>query len=294
MKLPAFWFFTASVILTVLATPGIAGAEQASSGWYVGAGAGASWASTIDQAGWNRDTYCYPDSCTQPGLGQEIGGVSIPGYLWKYDLDADTGSAFEISIGRYFNRVRLEIAAAQRKNNVEQTFSDITFLDGRRASQPPGNMVTSNFESSIDDFISRTLSFNAYYDFQNTFETLTPYLGIGLGAAFAEVSGVHYTTHYQDLAAPSRDLSFYNSSQDADMTDTILFGSIHAGADYSLGHRTIAGLKMTWSIMDDIKYTGSYSRHPAHRENPDFTNHTTFSDLRQWSVMFTLKYLLDR
>lgn len=292
MKSAAAGFFKISTLLIVLATPGSAGAEQARSGWYAGAGVGASWISTIDQEGWNRDTYCYPDSCANPGLSQEIAGVSIPGYRWKYNLDADTGSAFEISIGRYFNRLRLEIAAAQRKSDVAQKFSDITFLDGRHDSQPPGNVVTSNFESSIDDFIARTLSFNAYYDFTGAFDRITPYLGIGLGAAFAEVSGVYYTTNYQDPAHPARDLSFYDSSQDTDMTDIVLFGNIHAGADYSLGDRTLAGLKFTYSIIGDMEYTGSYSRHPAHREDPDFANHTEFSDIRQWSVMFTVKYLV--
>ena len=218
--------------------------------------------------------------------------MSIPGYRWKYNLDADTGSAFELSIGRYFNRLRLEIAAGQRKSDVAQKFSDITFLDGRRDNQPPGNVVMSNFESSIDDFIARTLSFNAYYDFTGAFDSITPYLGIGLGAAFAEVSGVYYTTDYHDPADPARDLSFYDSSQDTDMTDTVLFGNIHAGADYSLSDRTLAGLKFTYSILGNMDYTGSYSRHPAHREDPDFTSHTEYSDIQQWSLMFTIKYLV--
>lgn len=292
MRVPAVRLFNIGITLIVLATPGGAGADQARTGWYVGAGTGAGWSSTINQEGWNRDTYCYPDSCGEPGLSEEIAGVSIPGYRWKYDLDTDTGSAFEISVGRHLNRLRLEITAALQKNDIDQQFSSITFLDGRLDSQPPGNRVTSNFVSTIDDFLTRTVSLNAYYDFTAAFDRITPYLGIGLGAAFAEVSGVYYSTNYQDLADPSRDLSFYDSSQDTDMTDTVLFGSIHAGADYSLSDRILAGLKLTWSIMDDIKYTGSYSYHPVHSEDPDFANHTTFSDIQQWSVMLTVKYLL--
>ena len=294
MEAPAVRFLTIGTILIVLAMPGGAGAEQVRSGWYVGAGIGASWTSTINQEGWNRDTYCYPDSCDEPGLSKELAGVSIPGYRWKYDLDTDTGSAFEISIGRYFNRLRLEFTAALQKNDIDQQFSSITFLDGRLNSPPPGNRVTANFVSRIDDFLTRSVSFNAYYDFTDAFDRITPYLGIGLGAAFAEVSGVYYSTNYQALADPSRDLSFYDSSQDTDMTDTVLFGNIHAGADYRLSDRILAGLKLTYSIMDDIKYTGSYLKHPVHREDPDFANHTKFSDIQQWSVMVTLKYLLGR
>ena len=34
------------------------------SGWYVGGGVGANWASDINQTGFNRDPLCYPtDAC---------------------------------------------------------------------------------------------------------------------------------------------------------------------------------------------------------------------------------------
>ena len=123
---------------------------------------------------------------------------NIPGYRWMYDLGMDAGSAFEVSVGRMFNRWRLEFSAAQRNNAIEQKFKSITFLDGRVDTPPSGNTVTSNSMTRIDDLTTRTLSLNAYYDFTNVFERITPYLGVGLGVAFVEISGVHFSTRYED------------------------------------------------------------------------------------------------
>ena len=272
-------------IVMILTASGEAGAEPGRSGWYIGGGIGANWTSRMDQEGWNRDTYCYPDSaaCDVPGPSENISG-----YRWMYDLGMDAGSAFEVSVGRMFNRWRLEFSAAQRNNAIEQKFKSITFLDGRVDAPPSGNTVTSNSMTRIDDLTTRTLSLNAYYDFTNVFERITPYLGVGLGVAFVEISGVHFSTQYED---PARDLSRFDSTQDADLSDTVFVGHVYAGTDYSLTDETLLGVKLTYSIMDDIEHTGGYSVHPMHTQDPAFTNNNTFSGPRQLSVMFTLKYL---
>ncbi len=275
-------------IVMIVAASGEVGAEPGRSGWYVGGGIGANWTNQLDQEGWNRDTYCYPDSssCDVPGPSADM-----PGYRWMYDLDMDAGSAFEVSVGRLFNRWRLELSAAQRNNAIEQKFKSITFLDGRVDTPPSGNMVTSNSMSRIDDLTTRTLSVNAYYDFTDVFERITPYLGVGLGVAFVEISGVHFSTNYEDPANPSRDLSEFDGTQDADLSDTVFVGNFYAGADYSLTAETLLGVKLTYSIMDDVEHTGGYSVHPMHAQDPAFTNHNTFSGPRQFSAMFTVKYL---
>ncbi len=277
--------FIVGVIVMGFVASGEAGAEPGRSGWYIGGGIGANWTSRMDQEGWNRDTYCYPDSaaCDVPGPSENISG-----YRWMYDLGMDAGSAFEVSVGRMFNRWRLEFSAAQRNNAIEQKFKSVTFLDGSLDTRPPGNMVTSNSMSRIDDLTTRTLSLNAYYDFTNVFERITPYLGVGLGVAFVEISGVHFSTRYED---PARDLSRFDSTQDADLSDTVFLGNVYAGADYSLTDETLLGVKLTYSMMGDVEHTGGYSVHPMHTQDPVFTNNNTFSGPRQFSAMFTLKYL---
>ena len=292
MKFSTVRLLTVGAIVMIFATSGEAGAEPGRSGWYIGGGIGANWTSRMDQEGWNRDTYCYPDSssCDVPGPSENISG-----YRWMYDLDMDAGSAFEISVGRLFNRWRLELSAAQRNNAIEQKFKSVTFSDGRLDTRPPGNMVTSNSMSRIDDLTTRTLSVNAYYDFTDVFERITPYLGVGLGVAFVKISGVHFSTDYRDASDTSPEraeyLESFNSRQDADLSDTVFLGNVYAGADYSLTDETLLGVKLTYSMMGDIEHTGGYSVHPMHTQDPAFTNNNTFSGPRQLSVMFTVKYL---
>ena len=288
-------FAVSAALLMVCAMPGQAHAKPERSGWYVGGGVGMNWTSSMDQVGWNLDTYCYPGSCAEPGLSQNIPGVFIPGYRWRYDLDMDVGNAFEFSAGRVFNRLRLEVSAAQRKNDIDQKFADITTLNGKSTDPLPvgseDHRVASNATARIDDLTARTLSLNAYYDFTDIFPRVTPYLGVGVGVAFVEISGLFFSADYRDLSDPSRDLSFFNSAQDADFSDTVLVGHLYAGADYSLTDDTLLGVKLTYSTMDDLEQTGHYLYHPAHTFNPDFTNHNNFSGPQQWSLMFTAKYL---
>ena len=284
--------YAVSALFLVFTASGEADAETGRSGWYIGGGIGVNWTYPIDQAGWNRDTYCYPDSGCEP---EGLRSPHIPGYRWMYDLDLDAGTAFEVSVGRMFNRWRLEFSAAQRNNAIDQQFKDITYLDGRRDPAPapdsPRNNVESNAMTGIDDLTTRTLSVNAYYDFTDVFERITPYVGVGLGVAFVEIAGLHFSNDYKDPSDPSRDLSSYNSRQDADMSDTVFVGNFYAGTDYSLTGNTLLGVKLTYSLMDDFEYTGTYSMHPMHQQDPAFTNHTAFSGPRQVSVTFTAKYL---
>ena len=286
------WAAVGAMVL-VCSLSGEVSAEPQRSQWYIGGGIGANWVHDIEEKGWNRDTYCSPRICDEPGLSENIEGISIPGYRWNYDLDLDLGSAFEISLGRTFNRWRLEISAAQRKNDIDQTFTGSTYLDGRAPYQPPArNKVVSNSVSRIDDLTTRTLSLNVYYDFLDVFHPkVTPYLGVGLGVAFGEMSDVHYSTNYEDLADPSRDLSFYNSHKDADMWDTVVVGNFYIGTDYHLTDKILAGVKLTYSIMDDLEAKAGYRDHPVHRENPDFRSNEHFSSPHQYSVMFTMKYM---
>ena len=288
MKFSTVRLLTVGAILMVFATSGEAGAEPERSGWYIGGESGRTGRPGSIRKGGTGTTTVIPDSssCDVPGPSE-----NIPGYRWMYDLDMDAGSAFEISVGRLFNRWRLELSAAQRNNAIEQKFRSVTFLDGRVDTRPPGNRVESNSMSRIDDLTTRTLSLNAYYDFTNVFERITPYLGVGLGVAFVEISGVHFSTDYEDPADPSRDLSEFDGTQDADLSDTVFVGHFYAGADYSLTDETLLGVKLTYSMMGDVEHTGTYSKHPMDIQDPAFTNNNTFSGPHQLSVMFTVKYL---
>ena len=269
-------------------------AGEGRSGWYVGGGGGANWASDINQRGSNRDTLCYPvHACFDEDPRSEQSG-----YRWAYDLATGAGAQFEIATGFVFGRARLETSFAQRRNGIKQMFrpGSVTDFAGNPLVRRSGDSVTSDAEYWIDNLTVRTLAFNAYYDFGDTDRTFSPFVGVGIGPAFAEIRGLHYSEQYRDAAgnetAYDPPLSFYASRQDADFTDTILAGHLHAGTDFRATDRTALGVKLTYTALGDIEATGTYQVHAQHAVDPDFANHTAFTGTRYWTLLFTVRYVL--
>ena len=262
------------------------------SGWYVGGGAGVNWGSDINQRGSNRDTLCYPNYAC---FGEELQSVQS-GYRWAYDLRTAAGVLFELSTGFIFDRSRLELSFSQRMNGIEQVFRSVSDFDGNPLMRRRGNIVTSDAEYWIDNVTVRTLAFNVYYDFRAGIGGSAPYVGVGIGPALAEVRGLHYAEQYRDSAgndaAYDPPLSYYSSRQDADMSGTVPAGHLHAGTDFRVADPTTLGVRLTYTVLGDIEYTGTYQVHAQHSVDPDFPNHTVFTGTRYWTALFTVRYAL--
>ena len=270
-----------------------AGAEAGSSGWYFSAGAGIALNSGMDQVGWNEDTVCYPtDACFAADPVP-----SVPGYRWRYAIDADAGSGLEITLGRQLGRSRIEFSAAQSRNNIEQNFVSIEYLDGS-PRVPRDGPVVADSATSMDDIVARFASLSVYRDFSVPNSRLIPYVGIGLGTAFMKVRGLRFSSDYRDTSQPplayDPPLSFYGGRQNVDHSDAVLVGHLHAGADYEVNDQTLIGAKLTCSLIDDTADAGVYSRHPMHAHDPGFTNQNTFDATRNCSLAVTLKRRLGR
>ena len=93
--------------------------------WYISVGVGANRSATLEQAGHNRDTTGYPTR----NCGHLAGGMPA-GYRWFYDLRPETGSAFELAVGRTFTPIRVELSFGRQSLDVEQELSGLTYLDG--------------------------------------------------------------------------------------------------------------------------------------------------------------------
>ncbi len=258
--------------------------ESPRSGWYVGATLGLNRANDIEQDGWNRDTFCYPtDACF------DLDPIPrISGYRWHYNVEPARGAAIEVSFGRVLGPKRLELSLAQRKNGVSQVFRSVTNYDGVRMEDRRGGTIASNTRASIDDLVVRSFSLNAYYDLHGARIGISPYMGFGLGAAQVVMAGAHFSNDHQETSVGGQvydpPLSFYNSRQDGDLSDVVPVGSVHAGADYTVGDRTTLGLKLTYSMTGGAEVRGKYSTHPMHSLDPDFPNHNTFAGARQWTL----------
>ena len=272
---------------------GLAVSATAQAGWYVTAGAGVGQNSGTEQAGWNADTVCYPtDACFA------IDPVpSVPGYRWRYTINADAGAGFAIALGREFPGFRIELSAAHSRNDLEQVFVDIEYLDGSERATRDGSVV-AHVTTSIGALTTRVASLDVYRDLAAPGARIIPYVGIGLGAAFAKIQDVHFSADYRDTspAPPAYDppLSFYGSNQDVDHSDVVAAGHFHAGADYAAGPKTRIGAKLTCSVFEGTADDGVYSRHPMHAQDPGFSNRNTFDSSRNCSMAVTVKRRLDR
>lgn len=191
--------------------------------------------------------------------------------------------------------MRLELSFGQRMNGIEQVFRNVSDFEGNPLECRQGNIVTSDAENWIDNLTVRTLAFNALYDFRTAASGFAPYIGIGIGPAFASVQGLHYEEHYRDTtgneAAYDPPLSYYTSRQDADLSDTVLAGHLHAGADFAVASRTALGVRLTYAVLGDIETTGTYQVHPQHSSDPHFPNETAFTGTRYWTMTFTARYV---
>ena len=275
----------------VLAACGVAATAQDGqsmrSGWYLGAGLGAGQGSSLEQEGWNREMFCYPDAA----CFDETPVPGVPGYRWRYDIALDTGAALELSLGRFFGRTRMELAFARQTNDTRQMFKGITYLDGATVEPRPGGTVESNAQGSIEHRHVSSATLDAFYDFPGAWSAVSPYVGAGAGAAWVEMAGVRFVTDYRDVAGAAHEppLAFYNAVQDADFGDTAFVWRLHAGADYALGRTTSLGLRLTWSASADIEDTGVYETHPMHTVDPDLTNTNAFGGARRLTLMLALR-----
>lgn len=268
-------------------------ASGAEAGWYVGGGTGIALHSGMEQVGWNADTVCYPtDACFA------IDPVpSVPGYRWRYAIDADPGAGLSIALGREFPSFRIEISAAHSRNDLDQVFVDIEYLDGSERAPRDGSVV-ADVTTSIGALTTRAASLDIYRDLAGPGARIIPYLGVGLGVAFAKIRDVHFSADYRDTSPvpPAYDppLSFYGSNQDGDHSDVVVAGHFHAGADYVTGPKMRIGAKLTCSFVEGAADDGAYARHPMHAQDPGFSNRNTFDGSRNCSMAVTLKRRLGR
>lgn len=294
LQKPIAVVFAMTICLVLVSVTEVAAQDRRTSGWYVSAGLGGNLAYGLDQSGSNTETTCYPTSACFDLILRDI-----PGYQWRYDPSTDRGIVFDLAIGRVFDRTRLEVSFGQRKNKVDQGPPlAITYLDGTSAGASSFlglGLVQGASTNFFGDLVTQTVTLNAYYDLPIGPQRITPYVGVGTGIAFVELTRIFFSIEYSDPSGSSTlydpPLSFYNSKQDTRLSDTVFAGHVYAGADYSLGDRTAVGLKMAYSRVDDVEHTGTYEYHPYLETDPSFTNKNTFSAMNHWSVTLNLRFM---
>ena len=294
---------TGNLIAVLLGITVAASAAHATTGWYVSFGAGASQASTMKQAGSNEDSTCYPDDlCTAE--------FAPDGYRWRYDLHPDSGAALELAVGYDFRLFRLELATTHQTLGIDQQFVVGRYRDGSGILPNPESFYAVDVETGADDLTLHTVSAGAYLDLPLNNTLMTPYLGIGLGFAFARLSGLRYESSYalrefdcsdfgletgcqappQYEALREVDPAMYNGRQHIDLSDTVPTAHFHLGADYRLTDTLLFGVKASYNLVDSMSRTDAYEFHAI--EGMD--SHTEISGIRYWTVLLKLRWQFRR
>lgn len=249
--------------------------------WYVEIGAGPTFSSELSQSGFNFDTSCYPGRTEcQPGNG----------YRWYYRLPTDAGFAFRVGAGKEQGSLRIDANVKYSSQNLEQVFSNLTFLDG---SDYPAYDPSSGVQSMVTTTIGRlqvsSFRLNVFLSLLPELRMLRPYIGVGGGAARGVVTGLYFEERFSCTGPPCKgDISSYDSLHDEDLSDTILLGVGHAGFEYALANRILAGIRISYTLLQRISGEGTYTEHKI----PNLANTTTFSEANLTTVMATVRYRL--
>lgn len=265
------------VALVIACTVGADVAAQV--GWYVELGAGVGLESSFKHEGHNLDTVCYP---TNPDCPEHVG------YMWHYNITAESGSDVFLTVGHRRYRWRVELSGSQDVRNLEHSFSGLTYLGGQVIPPRLDNGVIESIQSGIGSLYRRSARFNAYFDPVNADRRLRPYIGAGVGLTRLTATDVYFSSQFscESSSTCASNLYFYNSLQDADMSAILLSVFGYAGADCYLTPNIAAGLRFSSSHTGDLEDTAAYTIHPV----PDLMSTTTFGPLWLHALVATLRY----
>lgn len=268
-------------VLAVFAVTALSTAHAQTDSWYVEIGAGPTLSGELAQAGFNFDTSCYPGRVDcEPG----------DGYRWFYQIPTDAGFAFRIGAGREQGNLRVDANVKYSAQNLEQVFSRITFLDGSDyPAYDPGSGVQSTVTTTLGRLQVSSFRLNAFLSLLPETRMFRPYVGVGGGAARGVVTGLYFEERFSCTGPPCKgDLSSYDSLADEDLSDTVLLAVGHAGFEYTLTNRILAGIRISYALLQSITGEDSYTEHKI----PNLTYTTTFSEANLTTIMATVRYRL--
>ena len=290
-----FVFLTVASWMCVLASVGMANADDNRRGFYVGVELGFANPSdlTSTMSFVNHPTRCdrrlFPASSPSPECT-----ANTPARI-NNSYDLDTGFLGGLSLGYTLDRFRVEVEYMNRSHGGDA--SNLQSPGGNQALRSKSSEWADPPSERISDFIAHQFFVNAYYDVLND-SRWTPYLGGGVGWA---KTSMRYNNRFErktvaegfpsDLSAAAGTTSFW----DTRISDTTFGFQFMGGLDYALTERVSIGVKGRWAKFGDISHGGTWNRIRSHDPvqadgTTPFTSKLTLDDIEYWAMTLGLKY----
>ena len=216
--------------------------------------------------------YAELEGCTDAYHG--VGAVDD----WINAFDRPRGVHAGVAIGyRPNDRWRLEFEAVQRIANVDQTASTLTPDAGIPFTRIFGAELPSAWER-IDALQSRNVFANVYREWPGE-GRWTPFVGVGIGVAFASLE---YAVRWERSGDPStvetarglpnedevrRNLAGTVSRASRRLRDTLPGWQLLAGGSYAISPAWSLAIQGRWASFEAFEDGGSYAELRGHASN---------------------------
>lgn len=295
------------------------GQVEAGKGFYLSSELGVNFAPTLNTIGGDNDRasrydeYINPNYASTEGYNPNRPGI---GDSWMNEFDRAEGILAGAAVGyrmrdRYpdhlLGRCRVELEYFFRSSEYDQAVQDVSV--GEQTTEKATGESESGLER-IGSIASHNLFGCLYYDFINE-SRFTPYVGFGTGVGFTDMD---YGALYKRFSDPKyintgngylfgealedykNRLAGTATSEQTELSDTLLGYQLLCGVDYAITDALSLGLKGRWTAWDTFSDGGSYDQLRSHPSNLrlDGSEPVTYriktNDIRIFAVSVNLKY----
>ena len=275
-------------------------------GWYIGMELGVAFAPKMKVFGMDTDvaTTCDGFFVTDTANAQ---GCNPPPAEWSNEVGTGSGVVAGLAFGYRIQSLRAEGEYFYRTVSRDETTELDDIFDA--VTQDKAEQELEVADSGIENALSHNLFVNLYYDFHSE-RKLTPYLGIGAGAARMSLD---YFGRFKRNSRPQAITTFPNNPDgtisdlnrllagtttigNAKLKDTLFGYQALAGLDYHVSDAFTMGLKVRW--------TGYFGKFEDGREWDQLRSHDsarspggarvaytiTTEDLGSWGISLATKY----
>ena len=274
-------------------------------GWYIGMELGAAFAPKMKVLGMDNDvaTTCDGFFVTDRSNAQ---GCNPPPAEWSNEVGTGNGVVAGLALGYRLQNLRAEGEYFYRTVSREEATSLDIFDEVTRDKAEQELEIA---DTGIRNVLSHNLFANLYYDFHSE-RKLTPYLGIGAGAARMSLD---YFGRFKRNSRPQVITTFPNNPDgtvsdlnrliagtttigNAKLKDTLFGYQALAGLDYRVSDAFAIGLKVRWGgyfgkFEDGREWDQLRSHDSARSPGGARVVYTiTTEDLASWGISLTTKY----